>query len=190
MSDGTLRGVPWGRVNYLWTGTSEFTAFHVIYERNGYIFRSPVPDGNISNYALRYWIYDIDNLVNEFDKEMKYEVAISMLEDTLENLGEYVVHEGSVFDRYGEHKNTIDFDYKYSELLKSFVSECSGIKIDANTINFGYSSDTFERLIECIRGRLDKYRLEYSKDRYGGKIKLISSQISKMYKLDQIFIAT
>jgi hypothetical protein len=42
-SGGTLRGVPWGRVNYVWKDNPKGTAFNVVWQEGEHLKRSPVP---------------------------------------------------------------------------------------------------------------------------------------------------
>jgi hypothetical protein len=39
----SLRGIPWGRVNYTWKGNEEFVAYHIVWERNSRLFRMGLP---------------------------------------------------------------------------------------------------------------------------------------------------
>jgi hypothetical protein len=41
--DGTLRGTPWGRVNYCWSDNKIGTAFHVVWQDGEHLKRSAVP---------------------------------------------------------------------------------------------------------------------------------------------------
>lgn len=43
LSDGSLRGTPWGRVNYTWKDNKPGTAFHVVWQDGEYLKRSAVP---------------------------------------------------------------------------------------------------------------------------------------------------
>jgi len=44
LTDGTLRGTVWGRVNYLWKDNPKGTAFHVVWQDGDRLKRCAVPD--------------------------------------------------------------------------------------------------------------------------------------------------
>jgi hypothetical protein len=51
LADGTLRGVPWGRVSYTWQGCGKDTDFHVVWQDGDRLKRSAVP-------CKTYWAPD------------------------------------------------------------------------------------------------------------------------------------
>lgn len=53
-ADGTLRGTPWGRVNYTWKGNKNGTVFHVVWQDGDKLKRSPVPKPNTR--AVDDWV--------------------------------------------------------------------------------------------------------------------------------------
>jgi hypothetical protein len=67
--DGSLRGVPWGRINYTWKGNPDDTAFHVIWQDGDYLKRSPVPEDGPDTY-WRYWLFDMHS--DEANKLLEY----------------------------------------------------------------------------------------------------------------------
>jgi hypothetical protein len=63
LSNGSLVGTPWGRVNYTWKGNPRGTAFHVVWQHGDYLKRSPVPYTdriirNLLSRELPEWLWD------------------------------------------------------------------------------------------------------------------------------------
>ncbi len=73
LSDSSLRGEPWGRVNYTWKDNPHGTGFHVVWQDGDCLKRSPMPDV----YTLKNdshwwrWFYDSagwNSIMNELDR--------------------------------------------------------------------------------------------------------------------------
>lgn len=63
--DGSLRGIPWGRVRYRWSDNKAGTDYHVVWQDGETIKRSPIPElrhFNISD-VVGQW-YEVDKLLS------------------------------------------------------------------------------------------------------------------------------
>lgn len=60
--DGTLRGIPWGRVNYTWNENRPGTEFHVVWQDNDYLKVCPIPSNQwIGEGGSRWLDWVIEN---------------------------------------------------------------------------------------------------------------------------------
>lgn len=56
--DGTLAGIPWGRVNYTWKDNRLGTDYHIVWQDGDMIKRSSVPS---IERAKNWWLWVVDN---------------------------------------------------------------------------------------------------------------------------------
>jgi hypothetical protein len=86
LADGSLRGTPWGRVNYTWNANRPGTAFHVVWQDGECLKRSQVPKPD--HYEWWRWLWDEDEGAELDAEDDWYRERLRAVADTTKGLGD------------------------------------------------------------------------------------------------------
>lgn len=107
LADGSLRGLPWGKINYTWKENRPGTAFHVIYQVGDTLYRSPVPGKQVVNGDVVDWLYDGESpQVLDSIRQSDITEPIAICEWWLEELEHRLDHGKPAREHYNLHKGT------------------------------------------------------------------------------------
>ncbi len=189
-SDGTLRGTPWGRVNYLWPGCREGTVFHVVWQDGDKLKRSPIPAG----WCNREWVYDVDNydvlMQGEYYDKCSTYCRILAEELTEHKRHGYIITSGDYIRDHGD-----SIESRWGTLIREKVwpilAEGMVIHIDHRGLNELVQPIEYEQYAKIVRGMSKKFHsgyLEYQQNA-NCMVKRFRHFIQQMNALDQLFIA-
>jgi hypothetical protein len=217
LADGTLRGVPWGRVSYTWQGCKPHTDFFVVWQDGDHLKRSPVPTTGADWDA---WVWD-RNAVKEFwaepDDGNHWLHIVQWCEEKVTDLQSRVSANSSakLFNTYGNviygrwrmgnGTLTPSTFWGHAHPLLTQILEragCGQIEVshhDNNCCALTCQSADLPALIAYLERTTAEYRDKHRaaqealgdwNERYEAVGARFWTQVEAMRKLDQLFIAT
>lgn len=190
LADGTLRGIPWGWVNYRWSATNEDTDCYVIYQIGDKLRKSPIPKSDVDT-AVLCWMYDgyNDLLLIRKDNKRLYNECKRWLNTICNEYDESNIEDsrrrsGRIY--YGEDGESA------KEVVEMLVEE-GWVAIDHDIYMTFISTDDqtyedytsrIERLVVKVKSELDESDAKINSIR-----RMFWQNVQQIKELDQLFIA-
>lgn len=179
LSDGTLRGTPWGLVRYNWKDSGCDSGVWVVWQKDEVLFRCPLPkeiDKDVSKilYDSETW----DELCNE-KADLCY--RIHNAEKIQEGLGRGIISIEDSFD---------------AEEVKGILNNLGvkGLRLGYNRVSVYFESpegENFDSVMSNIEQGLYLYRSdqEHIEEEMDKMRERLASSVKNLGSLDQLFIA-
>jgi hypothetical protein len=208
LSDGSLCGTPWGRVNYTWNGNPDGTAFHVVWQEGDRLKRSPVPRRECLEWQkpLSDWLADWENagVAQVFEggpREYRwnhYEKWARAIADSLATKGEDGLYNTPYdwFRPYEDEKwkikvltqanvfKPLNSSYSSSGHISFHVDQTATLDATWLANHFREAADTAKRQHQTWQEAMAEWQ-----DRRRQALDRIARRVDEMAQLDQLFIA-